>query len=852
MTTNLKADSFLTQSIPDKWLAWVTPDELPPLDYPSYASGLDHARMQAEAGRYVRALMTLMTLQDPDPVEAALIKGTCLAATGRRDEALAALTDPAVSNDPRVQVKTATILAELGQTAKAIDLLKLHLSKYPNSLAGHFWLGQLNEQIGNLAAARLAYEWFVVDPQNFLEKWQKQRERAFDSAADLTLVGRAIDRWATLTGSYKDLTQLHDTLIGLFVRTYDVVDRDYWPAHIAAAEYFLSHDNTTKAVEELAVALAANPNDIYARGLLGKIAVEGFNFDGTDAQIDKIREIDPHSIVATMLETRNLLQQRLPAAAGRSIQRVLAQQPDNIEALSLYAASEALQLHDEKTAEILKQIDKLAPDNATGYLEVADQLGAMRQYPRAIEAYKSAVARAPWWTAARNGLGLLYTQSGDEDDAKSTLDLAHALDPYNLRTTNYLRLLDSLQAFARKETDHFVVMYDAKLDPVIPEYFSDYLESVYAQVCEIYQAQPKVKTYIEVFPTHDAFSVRTTGSPWIGTVGASTGRVIALVAPRKGQATMGSFNWAQVLRHEFTHTVTLAATDNRIPHWMTEGLAVCEEHAPLKWEWIPMLYSAVNHEVDSSEEENPQINELFTMDNLTWGFVRPKKPTDRSLAYAESYWICFYINEKYGHDAILNMLDAVRNGLSEKEMFQKVLGKSSLAFQEEFFAWTKKEVAGWGYDRATTEKYNKLREEGEALVKDGKYVAATKVWEQIVAIRPVDELPHQRLAGLYLTKEVNQPEKAVDHLKILHAVELKDNRFAKRIARIYRDTNKMADALAYATQSVYIDPYDPDAHQLLLEIGQKTSNQAVIDREQRVIPILKAWIEANRPKPLPG
>ena len=26
---------------------------------------------------------------------------------------------------------------------------------------------------------------------------------------------------------------------------------------------------------------------------------------------------------------------------------------------------------------------------------------------------------------------------------------------------------------------------------------------------------------------------------------------------------MGPFNWAQVLRHEFTHTVTLSATENR-------------------------------------------------------------------------------------------------------------------------------------------------------------------------------------------------------------------------------------------------------------------------------------------------
>ena len=65
---------------------------------------------------------------------------------------------------------------------------------------------------------------------------------------------------------------------------------------------------------------------------------------------------------------------------------------------------------------------------------------------------------------------------------------------------------------------------------MIPEYFSDYLESVHNdRSCGDFHHTPAVKTYIEVFPTHDAFSVRTTGSPG-SDGGASTRRVIALVS----------------------------------------------------------------------------------------------------------------------------------------------------------------------------------------------------------------------------------------------------------------------------------------------------------------------------------
>ena len=58
----------------------------------------------------------------------------------------------------------------------------------------------------------------------------------------------------------------------------------------------------------------------------------------------------------------------------------------------------------------------------------------------------------------------------------STLDAAHRIDPFNVETTNYLRLLDDLKTFARKESAHFIVMYDGKKDPLIGEYFNDYLE----------------------------------------------------------------------------------------------------------------------------------------------------------------------------------------------------------------------------------------------------------------------------------------------------------------------------------------------------------------------------------------
>ncbi|HSZ57204.1 MAG TPA: tetratricopeptide repeat protein [Tepidisphaeraceae bacterium] len=815
------AGDLASDSAPMKWIEPLMPEDLPELTYPAYFTDLDKAQAQEVAGRYKLSLITLKNLKDLKPdqrTDAALIKGRSQAALGRWEGALATLS----SDDPRVQIERAQVLSRMGKDDEALALLKRVVQKQPDSIAGHYWLGEVYEKVGDIPAAREQYTWFVVEPQKFLDKWtSRQHLPAFDRAEDVTLIGHAIDHFAALTQAYRNNPQLDRSILSFFVKAFDEIDRSYYPARLAAAEYFLSHDQTEDAVEQIKAALAANPNDLDAMNLMGGIAVGSFNFDMTDSIIAAIRKVDANALEADLLEARNLMAQRRPADAEPVVQKALAKQPKNIETLGLLAAVNALQLREEKVNQILKQVEQIDPNNATAYFEVAEQLDAMRQYPRAIEKYKVAVARAPWWTAALNGLGLLYTQSGDEDNARQTLELAHQLDPFNLRTTNYLQLLDKMDKFARKESAHFVVIYDPRSDPVIPEYFSDYLESVQAQVCSAYQYTPTVKTFIEVFPTHEAFSVRTTGSTWLPTVGASTGRVIALVAPRPGKNTLGTFDWARVLRHEYTHTVTLGATDNRIAHWFTEGLAVYQEHSPVPWDWVPMLYSAVSKK------------QFFPLDQLTWAFVRPKRPIDRQLAYAESFWICTYVEETYGHESILKMLELMRHAERQEDVFPKVTGKSIPEFMSDFQAWSEKQVAKWGYDKDSTAKYNELVKQGEELIKSRQYDEAAKVWQQIAELRPVDALPHQRLAGLYSV--LKDRKKQIEQFQILAKVELKDNRFAKRIARLLVEDENWSEAGKYALEAVYINPYDIPAHEILRQVDEKTDNAGGAEREKRVI-----------------
>src|SRR3954462_14347016 len=70
------------ESIPEKWVRPLVPEEEKKAKYPAYFGDLDKARAQALAGLYRRSLVTLNKSKDIDEVEGAIVRATSLAALG--------------------------------------------------------------------------------------------------------------------------------------------------------------------------------------------------------------------------------------------------------------------------------------------------------------------------------------------------------------------------------------------------------------------------------------------------------------------------------------------------------------------------------------------------------------------------------------------------------------------------------------------------------------------------------------------------------------------------------------------------------------------------------------------------
>lgn len=486
----------------------------------------------------------------------------------------------------------------------------------------------------------------------------------------------------------------YQRMLDLLGEARDSIDRLDPRTRIAEADLLLARANVKEAVPALHEALELNPRSAEAWYLLGRIAIDQFNFEGAEFAADRIDSLAPtdddepgHAHAVFLLATSAMVQEDTDFAV-QVLDDLLTIEPSNPQALALRAAADAVRYQPEGTTQWLARLDEVSPGTAVGYYEVGRRLAFDRQYDEAAEMLAEAIRRRPAWPPPHIELGLLEMQTGRDDKAFDALTLAGELDPFNARAAFSLALLKELQSFNTIESEHFVLRYRPGEDEVVAAMMLEPLEEMHEQVAGRFGHEPERKTVLELMPDHKFFSIRITGMPRIHTIAACTGPLIAIEVPREGPPDkhLGLFDWLKVLRHEYTHTITLSQTRNRIPHWLTEAAAVSMEQTPRKY--------------GSARElaKRWRQDDLFDLEEINWAFIHPKRPGDRSFAYAQGHWMVEYMNERFGDSALIRLLDEYFNGARESAAMPQALGVSREEFFEGFKEWAGEQVATWGLD----------------------------------------------------------------------------------------------------------------------------------------------------------
>ena len=445
----------------------------------------------------------------------------------------------------------------------------------PDHLLARWVEGRLLELRGELEKAVAAWKWFV-------DRYNEKRAEIVTSAEALLLVGQAAERYYRASARGEELSDSLNDVINDIYEAALRVDPNCWQAPLLEGRLFLSGYNERSATRELARAQQINPLAPEVLVTLGQADLQGYRLAAGRSKAERALTINPHYAPAyVLLADLNISDERFDDAKAAAVKAV-AENPRDEDALARLAASCRLLV--DPVGAAAAELAALAnnPRPATFYAALGERLADRRKYHSAERAFLLAVAADPTRADAPIGLGMLYMQVGRETEAKSLFDAAFDADPFNVRADNMIKVLRHMAGYSSIDSPHFSVVVDPTQDELLGRYMSRYLESIYPTLTTRFGYAPPGRTKIEILKNHQWFSGRTIGLPFVPTVGACTGRVVALASPK---ATRMPFNWARVLTHELVHVITLQQTEFNIPHWYTEALAVESEGFPRPQEW---------------------------------------------------------------------------------------------------------------------------------------------------------------------------------------------------------------------------------------------------------------------------
>ncbi len=499
-------------------------------------------------------------------------------------------------------------------------------------------------------------------------------------------------------------------------------------------ELFADTHQNREAMEIFEEVLAAEPAHPFA--LMGAARVLAKSFDQEVAvyltPLLEASAVAPGAqLRALLLDARMAMERSAPLlAAGRLQQALDLAAEHSFNAYAVHALRAALaKTNSVDASPMVAAAIELNPASGLVHVEIAHVYEITRRYSLAIDELRAAVEREPSLAAAHETLGINLMRLNDFDGAREHLETAYEHDPFSPVTVNTLRLLDSYTRFtvisdtATGDNEIPVtILLRLRTDEAaaIAPYAIALTRKAIAVFSDRYRFQPTQPIVIEMYPDHDDFAVRTAGMPGLGILGVAFGYLVAMDSP--SGRPVEEFQWGTTLWHELAHVFTLSATDHLVPRWYSEGLSVYEE-------WVsgpnpgvripPSVYAAF------AEDRLLPINEL------NGGFVRPSYPNQVIVSYMQAGLVCQYIAEKFGEEALADLLAAFGEGLSTADAIAKVLPDDAATLDEKFLAWVETHHA---------RTYNSLDAWRSATASANTALANEDYHAAIVAARPAIEM----------------------------------------------------------------------------------------------------------------
>jgi len=616
---------------------------------------------------------------------------------------------------------------------------------------------------------------------------------------------------------------------------------------ITMGELLLEKYNNKEASEVFAQVL--KQDDKHPRALLGLARSQHFDYSSMAMHtVNRALEFNSSLVPARVFLSRLHIELENYAAAEKEAKRALEVNPVSLEALTMLAAVHHLQRDKIQFDRVVKQILALNSNYADLYTSLADLAAQNRLYFDAERFSKQAVALDSKSWRAWGLLGMNQLRLGRVEEGRASLDRSFKGDPYNIWIKNTLELADTFKDYANIERGNFLVVVHHKEKALLNEYVHDLAAKAYEHFKKRYLFEPKDPIRLEFYPDHADFSVRSVGLAGVGLLGVCFGPVVAMDSPAARQR--GQFNWGSTLWHEIAHVFHLSMTDNRVPRWFSEGLAVYEEQtAGNGWggDVTPDFLMAYIE------------GRLLPVSELNNGFVRPSYPEQVIFSYFQASLVFEFIDKRWGFSAIRKMLNAFNNSRDHNEVLANVLKLDPKSFDTEFDNFFKHKyavalkslqkedeqtpVASFRFpvesaEQSTTvpDKYMDQYQIGALLFEKEDLAAAEKFFKRAQQLFPEyagNDSSYWILAEIY--KRQGKRELAEAQLEKMTAINAEHYQAHVDLAMLRAELGDTAGAAEALERAIYIFPYDIELHQRLASLRADLAQWEMVARERRAV-----------------
>ena len=808
---------------------------------------LERAQQLLNAGSYVAAIDTFERLDGFDKEMGLLGLSRAYALTGAYEEAIAVIEAEVedYADSPILSTQLAEVLRMTGKSAQALSVLEEVVSgnatppvrslvQYGSLLK---FVGQRDEAIAPLNAAIARYDSGLVFEA--------------EEIAMVALASWLLDRFHDANSLFSEATR---------------VDPNNLEAQVLWGDLFMEKHNVADAEKSYNAALEINRR--YGPALVGQAKISGGERSLRFALDVNPRDVHALETMGSLLVLNNRLEE-----AEQYLNGALGINPESLKSLSLKAAQAALKEQFDTFAQLEAQVNRFSPNNPYFYGDIADAFGNNYRFTEAVGYARQAIAADPNYWQGHTLLGSNLIRLGEEEAGRAALELAFDNDPFDVMTSNMLKVFDTLDEYVTLRTEHFEVRMSESDAVVLWPYMAPMIEENWASLTEKYGFEPEAPVLIEVFEKTEDFAVRSVGLPDIGPlVGICFGKVVTLISPGTLDA-----NWQEILWHELVHVFTLQMTNNRMPRWLSEGISVWEEReARPEWgrrQGIELVRAAADEK-------------LLPVANLNEAFTGANSNEDLGFAYFQSYLVVDFIDKVYGFDKMVELINQYALIKDESEMFRTVFDKPIEEFNEEFHAWVDLRVEQINVyvhtedapDEGAAHGHGQRENSSAVLAELYNNASLKQHMRQRVQDNPRDFQAHLQL-GIVLFKEESFEEAKV-HLEIAQEIlpdysgypspplvlsqiyEQQGNKAARlEQLRIMMENQQhdydsavllAREALAvgdtdqaeyYVQRAVSVNPYRLDVHQVGAEIAKLTNNAPMAVREYEVL----ATLDKNDP-----